>query len=198
MSNKVNRYKNGLRAFLAFGNWTNGATAGPAALNSNNSPSNRNSSIAARSALDVCQKRKPHGVYDSALSNGLRYMDDFIIIHHEKKHLHGLRAKIEPWLDQELQLALNAKTAIFPVSRTKGRSLDFLGYKLLCNSKRLRVGAVKALRKKMKKLHNDFASSEIGFLEIRQGLASHIGHAKHADSNAILIEIFNQPFKRAA
>lgn len=41
----------GLRAFLAFGSWPYGASAGPAALSSHNSPSFRYSSIAARSAF---------------------------------------------------------------------------------------------------------------------------------------------------
>ena len=72
MSSKVTGYKNGLRAFLAFGNWNNGSSAGPAALHSNNAPSNAYSHIATRSALDKSQKRKHYGACDSAPSNGLR------------------------------------------------------------------------------------------------------------------------------
>ena len=51
MSGGIYTRNYGLRAFLAFGSWTNGATAGPACLGSSNAPSLRHSSIAARSAF---------------------------------------------------------------------------------------------------------------------------------------------------
>lgn len=53
-------------------NWTNGAAAGPFARNLNNAPSNRNSNISARGALNhEGQKFQRHGVGSSAELNGL-------------------------------------------------------------------------------------------------------------------------------
>lgn len=126
----------------------------------------------------------------------IRYMDDFIIFHHDKLHLQQLRIKIEAWLAQNLQLKLNAKTSMFPVSSSKGRPVDFLGYRILKNSRRLRPAAIKSLRKKMRKLHIAYAAGNIGFPEIKQGLASHLAHANHSNSHALLAAIFDEPFKR--
>ncbi|MGT0149514.1 hypothetical protein ACT691_06835 [Vibrio metschnikovii] len=39
----------------------------------------------------------------------IRYMDDFVILHHDKQHLHKLRAKIEEWLWLNLQLKPTVK-----------------------------------------------------------------------------------------
>ena len=126
----------------------------------------------------------------------IRYMDDFVIIHQNKNHLHMRRRAIEKWLKENLKLELNNKTAVFKVARTKGRALDFLGYRILPNNRRLRKGAIKALTRKMNLLHSQYSSGTIGFTEIKQALASHIGHANHADSHALLTRIFNKPFRR--
>ncbi|BES53378.1 hypothetical protein [Aeromonas phage phiWae15] len=54
------------------GNWNNGANAGPAALNLNNSRANTNSNIGFRPAFVSRQKTAPYGARPSALSKGCR------------------------------------------------------------------------------------------------------------------------------
>lgn len=128
--------------------------------------------------------------------NYMRYMDDFIIVHYDKNHLHKLRRETTIFLRANLGLELNRKTAVFPVANKRGRPVDFLGYRITANKKLLRKSAIKALRRKLRLMHKRYSSGEIGFSEIKIGLASHIGHANHADSSALLHNIFNKPFKR--
>lgn len=129
-------------------------------------------------------------------ANYVRYMDDFLVIHHRKRHLHEMRRAISEWLDTELNLKLNNKTAVFPVSNKAGRPVDFLGYRITSNKRLLRRSAVRALARKMSVMRKKYANGEIGFKEIRAGLASHTGHASHADSRAVMQKIFNKPFRR--
>ncbi|MGL5947737.1 MAG: reverse transcriptase domain-containing protein, partial [Aeromonas sp.] len=62
--------------------------------------------------------------------NYMRYMDDFIIVHHDKAHLHDVLRKVGLFLHDRLQLATNHKTQIFPAGVHNGRALDFLGYRI--------------------------------------------------------------------
>ena len=46
----------------------------------------------------------------------IRYMDDVIILSQSKEELHEIKERISKFLDEELQLTLNKKTCIRPVS----------------------------------------------------------------------------------
>lgn len=56
------------------GNWNNGANAGLAALNLNNSRANTNTNIGFRPAFGSSQKAASHGVPSRARSKGCRYL----------------------------------------------------------------------------------------------------------------------------
>lgn len=60
----------------------------------------------------------------------MRYMDDFIVVHHDKAHLQRIRWVVEAFLESRLKLVTNDKTQAFPVAAKTGRALDFLGYKI--------------------------------------------------------------------
>lgn len=126
----------------------------------------------------------------------IRYMDDFVILHSDKAHLKSLREIIENWLGCELALSTNNKTCIFPVRNSKGRSLDFLGYRITANTKKLRKRAISQLEKKVNLLHWQYADGLINFPQVRHSLASHMAHANHADSSAVINRIFKRPFRR--
>lgn len=126
----------------------------------------------------------------------IRYMDDFVIFHHDKSHLQMLRVTIEQWLFESLSLQTNDKTCIFPVRSSKGRALDFLGYRITANTKKLRKRAIKQLKKKVNRLHKQYSACEIDFKQVRHSLSSHIAHASHADASGILNCIFKKRFTR--
>lgn len=128
----------------------------------------------------------------------VRYMDDFVIFHHDKTHLSFLKNNIESWLSENLVLCLNGKTAIFPIASKHGRALDFLGYRILPNSRKLRRNSIARLRKKISVLHEKYSAGTIDFKSVRLAMASNIAHASKANSNGILSKLLSKPFVRSA
>lgn len=127
----------------------------------------------------------------------VRYMDDFVILHHDKQVLHKMRAQIEAWLWQNLQLKTNAKTQVFPIHAKRGRALDFLGYRIYPTHRLLRNCTVKRFKHKLKKLHKRYGRDEIGLDEVRPVIASYLGCAQHASAHNVTSHILSKKFKRS-
>ncbi len=112
----------------------------------------------------------------------VRYMDDFIIVHHDKGHLHELRRVLETFLWENLRLQTNAKTQVFPVALRRGRGLDFLGYKIWASHKEVKKKTIKRMVKQLKRLRKQYAADKITWQAARASVMSWLGHIKHADS----------------
>lgn len=126
-----------------------------------------------------------------------RYMDDFVVLHPDKTHLQALRLTLEAWLDRNLGLELNHKTAIFPIATTHGRGLDFLGYHLWPHKRRLRKASLKRFKRRVRRLQRQYAERQIGFPDIHQQLSSWIAHARHGEAlPAITQYLKDRPFRR--
>lgn len=63
-------------------------------------------------------------IHDLHLKYYIRYMDDFLIIHHDKKYLDKCQKIIEEKLNKEYKLELNRKSKIY----SSDEGFDFLGY----------------------------------------------------------------------
>jgi retron-type reverse transcriptase len=122
----------------------------------------------------------------------LRYADDFAVIHHDKAHLHRIRHDIEVFLWDQLRLTTNHKTQVFPVSNRNGRGFDFLGYKIWPHRRRVRKDSVLRMRKKMRRLQRHYAQGRIELDDVRQVVASWVGHVSHADSEHLRAELLGQ------
>ena len=61
----------------------------------------------------------------------IRYMDDMVLFHRNKKELHKARVKIEEFLKNE-DLKLKENWQLF---KTDSRPIDFLGYKFFLKGK---------------------------------------------------------------
>lgn len=111
-----------------------------------------------------------------------RYMDDFVITHHDKAHLHEVRREVEAFLWASLGLRTNSKTQVFPLSGRGARALDFLGYRIRPTHRSLRKDSVNRMKKKMKRMARDYRAGEIGWREIDPVVMSWVAHARHADT----------------
>lgn len=157
---------------------------------------NLTSQLAANVYLHELDDFVKHGLREKRY---LRYMDDFCVIHHDKAHLHQIRAQIEHFLWDQLRLKTNHKTQVFPVSKASGRGLDFLGYKIWPHARRVRKDSVLRMRKKLRHLQRQYAVGAIELDDVRQVVASWIGHASHADSQNLRKELLGSViFKRNA
>lgn len=90
----------------------------------------------------------------------VRYMDDFVILHNDKRQLHQWKTEIEDFLKYKLRLDLNSKTSIFPVSR----GVDFIGYRTWATHKLLRKRSIIGMRRKLRRLINMYGEGRGGGL----------------------------------
>jgi retron-type reverse transcriptase len=80
----------------------------------------------------------------------IRYMDDIVILHHSKEHLHWLLRQMEEYLDANLKLQIKGNWQVFP---TKTRGVDFVGYRHFYGYKLLRKTTCKRFKRKMRSIH---------------------------------------------
>lgn len=126
----------------------------------------------------------------------VRYMDDFVVIHHDKNQLHQWRADIERFLLHHLHLKTNAKTQVFPIANHKGRSLDFLGYRIYSSHRLLRKCSVKRIKTTLKACRKRYAKGDMSLADINQKIQSWLGHASHANTHNLKRALFKTPFRR--
>lgn len=106
-----------------------------------------------------------------------RYMDDFVVIHHDKQYLRSLLTEIEGFLFEKLALKLNRKTQIYPIKH----GIDFCGYRIWPTYILPRKRNVKRARKRFKKLALLYKHSRISLQEVRNSIMSFIGYMKHCN-----------------
>lgn len=82
----------------------------------------------------------------------IRYMDDLVILHHDKKYLHELKYKIDDYLSNYLGLTIKSDHQVFP-SRIRG--IDFVGYRHFGNYVLLRKSIALSLTRKMRKINKN-------------------------------------------
>jgi retron-type reverse transcriptase len=126
----------------------------------------------------------------------IRYMDDTVIVHHDKKHLGAIRAQIEAFLCERLKLQTNSKSQIYPVALTSGRPLDFLGYRIWLTHRRLRKTSVNRMRRALKTMVGQYAKGDIALDKVKLRIASWLGHARHADSFRIRAKLLSHAIFR--
>jgi retron-type reverse transcriptase len=129
--------------------------------------------------------------------NYVRYMDDFLIVHHDKAHLHSVRAEIERFLWDRLRLKTNAKTQVFPVGERYGRALDFLGYRIWTTHRRIRKSSISRITRTLKRLRKQYAAGKVGMSKVRESVMSWIAHASHAETYGLRRKLLASiPFSR--
>lgn len=115
-----------------------------------------------------------------------RYMDDFTIIHHDKAYLHEVKAKIEEFLNNELELHLNNKTCIRPISV----GLEFVGYRIWPTHRKLKKKTAKKIRRRVKYLTHKYQKGEIEWEELNASIQSYMGILKYCNSHGLQKKVF--------
>ena len=112
----------------------------------------------------------------------VRYMDDFMLVHHDREYLRYCKRVIEEYL-AGLKLSLNGKSHIFPLAH----GVDFLGFHTYVTStgkliKKVRHDSNKRIKRKLKKFKVLYEKGERSEKQISQAYNSWKNHAKHGDS----------------
>lgn len=108
----------------------------------------------------------------------IRYMDDIIILHHDKRFLETVKQEIQIFLDERLRLQLNNKTCIRPTSM----GIEFVGFRVWSTHLKLRKKTAKKLKKRLKYLFAAFVAGEIDRATLDRSIASYKGILQHFNS----------------
>jgi len=113
----------------------------------------------------------------------IRYMDDFLILGEDKKHLHEIKEEIRLFLDKKLELSLHPKKAsVFPVNK----GVDFLGYVLKDGKRKLRKTTVKRFLKKRRRYKAMIKSGKVRPDIIKDSDASWRGYCKFGNAYRLM------------
>jgi len=116
----------------------------------------------------------------------VRYVDDLVLLHQNKKELHKARSEIQRYL-QELRLELKPNYQVFRFAYTakdgkeKGRCIDFMGYKFYRNRTVLRKSIILKATRKASKIYK---TGKLNWYECSQ-MVSYLGWFKHANVYSI-------------
>lgn len=122
----------------------------------------------------------------------VRYMDDFILVHHDKYYLKYCLEQIKKQV-AFLGLELNSKTQIFPIKN----GVDFLGFHTYVTSsgkiiRKLRKDSKKRIKRKLGFFDKAVKNGERSIVQIKPVIASWVGHAKHGNTYYLRKKIFDK------
>lgn len=118
-----------------------------------------------------------------------RYMDDFYIIHPDKKKLKALLREIRAYM-ADIGLELNGKTAIFPLRN----GIDFLGFHTYLTDtgavvQKLRQDSIDRMKGKVRYWRTAYPAGEATKAEIIGSWIAWDAHAAHGDTYALRSKI---------
>jgi retron-type reverse transcriptase len=108
----------------------------------------------------------------------IRYMDDIIILHHDKKHLAEVKELLRTFLADELRLDLNNKTAIRPCSM----GVDFVGFRIWATHRRLKKKTEVKIKRNLKRQIAKVKAGEERKDRLDRSVASYRGILSHFNS----------------
>jgi len=115
----------------------------------------------------------------------IRYMDDVIILSDDKAQLHEWKYHIERFLNEALDLQLNNKTAIRPITL----GIDFVGYKIWSTHRKLKKSTARRIIRKVKVMCYLLSIGEMTKEEFARRAASYKGILEHCDSYGLRTEL---------
>ena len=104
-----------------------------------------------------------------------RYMDDFIILHHDKKYLQKLKEEIEEYLHKALDLDMNPKTGIFH----ERQGIDFCGYRIWPTHVLPRKSTIKRTKRRLRRFARVYKDNPGILKHASDSIQSFLGYIKH-------------------
>ena len=109
---------------------------------------------------------------DLGMRRYLRYMDDTITLHTDRRTLIDAHCQIQRFVEDELSLRLNPKTHVYPVSR----GVDFCGYRVWPTHTLPRKRNVRRAHKKLKGMARLYGRGKMLLDKVRPVLCSYLGY----------------------
>ncbi len=119
----------------------------------------------------------------------LRYVDDFIILHQNKKVLEEYKKRIADFLKEQLNLELHPdKSKILPLAR----AVPLLGYREFYHCRLLRKRNFRAVKDLAVELPEEYSSGKISEKELKEIISGWFGYLKEADTYGLRNNLIRQ------
>lgn len=123
----------------------------------------------------------------------VRYMDDMVLIFHDKDYLKKCLQTMNYFVQDKLKLEFNQKTQIFPIKN----GVDFLGFHFYLTDtgkvvRKLRRSSKVRFKNRLKQLQNDYRNDKTQLENINMTLASYVGHLKHGNTYNLRSAVFSK------
>jgi len=105
----------------------------------------------------------------------LRYMDDFIIIHNDKNYLKELKADIENFVAEKLDMTMNPKTGIFH----EKQGIDFCGYRIWPTHVLPRKSTIKRAKRRLRRFAEVYRDNPGILKHAADSIQSFLGYIQH-------------------
>jgi len=116
----------------------------------------------------------------------IRYVDDFVILHQDKKRLKEYREQINRYLKKELKIELHQdKSRILLL----GSSMTFLGFRIFYHYKLLKKSNIRKMRNKYKALKDLYLCGMIGQGKVHDFIEGWTAYAKNANTYELRKEL---------
>jgi len=107
----------------------------------------------------------------------IRYMDDMLLLHHDKAYLQDCLTQIRQMVEHDFKLILNERTQIFPMKN----GVNFLGWRFYLTEtgkviRKMKSQSKLRYKRRIKKLKEDYASGAIDLERFNNCIASYRGH----------------------
>ena len=111
--------------------------------------------------------------------NYIRYVDDFVILHHSIHELQKYKIQIEQFLDNNLNLTLHPeKSRILPLKQ----GITFLGLRIFYHHKLLRIKNIRKFERSMREMQELYARNEIQRENVIEKVEGWLAYACHANT----------------
>ena len=123
----------------------------------------------------------------------IRYMDDLVLVHPDKKFLSRALEQIRAVVEDELKLDLNAKTQITPLSR----GIEFLGWRFFLTDtgkviRKMKPQSKLRYKRRLRKLQKDYEAGVIEFFDVQQCLAAYDGHLTYGHTYKLKEKVMSE------
>lgn len=139
---------------------------------------NLTSQMFANIYLDVLDQFCKHHLHQHYY---IRYMDDILILGSDKEELAAIRDEIAEFLESELNLRLNHKTSIQPLSR----GVEFVGVYMWPTHRRIRRNTVRGIKHRLGEVLQAYKAGTIDAARLERTINSYKGMLAHCECMAL-------------
>lgn len=117
----------------------------------------------------------------------VRYMDDVIILSNDRGQLREWKNRIEAFLNEELELDLNRKTCIRPIST----GIEFVGYRIWPDRVNRRKSTTLRMKRNLRGVRVRYRAQKTSLRRATETFTSYLGMLKYTDSQELVDRLYS-------